>query len=108
MIKIEIKALSVNEVWKGTRFKTHKYKLYERNLSFLLPNLSIEKGVDLELKIRVGFSSKGSDLDNICKPFQDILTKKYGFNDNQIYRLIMEKTIVKKGEEFIEFKITKI
>jgi|SRR5690606_22210524 len=108
MNRIDIKPLSVNAAWCGKKFKTPEYKIYENAMSFLLPKLNIEKGIKLELKINVGFSSKGSDLDNICKPFQDILTKKYGFNDNQIYRLIMKKTIVPKNKEFIEFEITKI
>ena len=33
----------------------------------------------------------------------DILSKKYGFNDNRIYQLFLTKQIVKKGNEFIEF-----
>ena len=57
--------------------------------------------------INVGLSSKNADIDNIAKPFIDILQKKYGFNDKNIYKLVLEKFIVKKGEEFIEFKMEK-
>lgn len=103
--RINIKPMSVNDVFKGRRFKTDKYISYQQAMLLLLPKLNIPKGIKLELSIHVGFSSKGSDLDNICKPFQDILSKKYGFNDNQIYKLIMTKEIVPKNSEFIEFDI---
>jgi DNA-binding Lrp family transcriptional regulator len=59
----------------------------------------------LTLYIRWGFSSKLSDWDNPVKPFQDILQKEYEFDDRYIYLAIVEKIDVKKGDEFIEFKI---
>ena len=105
-MKINIKPLSVNKAWKGKRFKSNMYKVYEIELLYKLPKLNIPKKIKLELNIHVGFSSKGSDLDNVCKPFQDILSKKYGFNDNQIYKLIMTKEIVPKKAEFISFNIS--
>ena len=62
----------------------------------------------MKLEITWGFSSTGSDVDNTAKEFIDCLSKKYGFNDNQIYELNLKKTIVKKGQEFIEFYITNL
>ena len=62
----------------------------------------------LKLDIEYGFSSRASDLDNPCKLFIDILQKKYGFNDKNIYELNQRKTIVKKGDEFIKYKILKL
>ena len=53
-----------------------------------------------------GFSSKAGDIDNPIKLFLDILQKKYGFNDKNIYELQVEKRDVKKGKEFIQFKIS--
>jgi len=103
-MRINIKPLSVNECWQGRRFKTDKYKAYELEMLYKLPKLDVPKG-KLKLTINVGFSNKGSDLDNVCKPFQDILQKKYKFNDSQIYQLEMTKEIVKKGNEFIDFTI---
>ena len=52
-----------------------------------------------------GFSNKASDLDNPVKVLTDILQKKYGFNDKDIYEMNVKKKIVKKGEEYIKFKI---
>ena len=108
MPQIKIKPLSVNEVWAGRRFKTPAYKAYEAQTLILLP-----KGVDipsgeLRLTITAGLSNKQADVDNIAKPFIDILQKKYGFNDNQIYHLSLIKEIVKRGQEFIDFQIEAI
>lgn len=99
-----VKPLSVNEVWQGKRFKTKKYTEYEKALFLLLPSIEVPKG-KLSISIHYGFSNSMSDIDNPCKPFLDILQKKYSFNDNMIYELIQTKEIVKKGSEFICFSI---
>lgn len=105
-MKIDIKPLSVNEAWKGRRFKTDKYKKYESDVLKQLRPLKIPDG-NLDIHIYVGFSNKQSDIDNAAKPFIDILQKKYGFNDSRIYQLSMYKQIVPKGQEYIAFDITK-
>lgn len=101
---IMIKPLSVNDAWKGRRSKTPQYKKYYRDVLFLLKTKKLELE-SFQVFIEFGFSSKGSDIDNPVKPFLDILSKKYGFNDNCIYRLTLEKKIVQKGYEYITFKI---
>ena len=103
-MRINIKPLSVNQVWQGRRFKTKKYKHYEKELLFMLPPLDVPTG-KLELIITFGFSSVGSDWDNPIKPFQDILQKKYLFSDSKVYKATIIKEIVKKGKEFIDFSI---
>ena len=108
MIKIDIKLLSINEAFQGRRFKTNKYKNYEKELLWLLPKLEVEKDRKLKLRIEAGLSSRNADLDNICKPLQDILQKKYQFNDKWIYELEMKKVNVKKSEEYVKFDITLI
>ena len=103
-MRVEIKAVSVNQCWRGRRFKTDKYKAYEYELMPLLPVLSVPNGL-LHVQIVFGLSSKLNDIDNGLKPFIDILQKKYNFNDRDIYKLTVEKEIVKKGSEYIEFEI---
>lgn len=99
MAKIEVKPLSVNECWQGRRFKTEKYKWYELDVISLLPNK-----VDVTSNLCIEFGmSKLSDIDNPLKPFLDILQKKYGINDRDINELLVKKTVVKKGDEFIFF-----
>ncbi|SBV90598.1 conserved hypothetical protein [uncultured Dysgonomonas sp.] len=102
-----IKPLSVNEVWKGKRFKTEKYKQYENTLLWLLPKIKIPEP-PYEIHFKFGFSNSLSDWDNPVKPTQDILSKKYGFNDKLIRKAIVETEIVKKGSEYIEFGIRRI
>lgn len=104
-MRVSIKPLSVNNAWKGRRYKTGEYTKYEKDVSKLLRPMAIPKG-DLFLSLKWGFSSSGSDWDNPIKPFQDILSKKYEFNDNRVTKAFIEKTKTKKGEEFIDFDIT--
>ena len=108
MPEIEIKPLSVNDAWKGRRFRSDKYKAYQIELSLKLPNkIEIPEG-KLKISIEWGLSSAGGDTDNPIKPFIDILSTKYGFNDNRVYQYDIKKTIVKKGKEYIYFKIDEI
>lgn len=104
-MRMHIKPLSVNEAWKGRRFKTDKYKNYQSSVLFMLPNIEVPRG-EIEILITFGFSSKASDFDNPVKPFVDCLQKKYGFNDKMIKRAVIMVDNVKKGEEYIEFKIS--
>jgi len=104
MINIKLKPLSVNQAWRGRRYKSNQYKSFERTLLYLLPALLVPDG-KLQLNLQLGFSNRGSDLDNPVKMIQDVLSKKYGFNDNLIYRIVLDKVIVKKGKEFIKFEL---
>ncbi len=103
-MRINIKPLSVNQAWQGKRFKTKAYKQYEKDVQLLLGKMDIPEGF-LMIEMTFGFSNSASDWDNPIKPFQDILQKKYGFNDNRIKRAIIDVVKVKKGCEFIEFEI---
>ena len=106
-MRLDIKPLSVNQVWQGKRFKTKAYKDYEKEALLKLKPMQVGEG-RLSLFLRFGLSSKNADIDNPIKPWLDILQKKLGFNDRQIYRLTVEKVDVPKGKEFIEFTISAI
>lgn len=101
---VNIKPLSVNEAWKGKRYKTDKYDNYIARMMLLLPKLKL-CDPPYYLNLKVGYSRNTSDIDNFLKPFIDCLQKKYKFDDKLIYKLTVEKSIVKKGFEFIDFKI---
>jgi len=107
MNKIDIKPLSVNQAWKGRRFKTNLYKQYEHDLFFLLPKIKVPKG-KIKVYYEFGLSSKNADGDNCIKQFQDIIASKYQFNDKQIYKWEVVKVDVKKGEEYIKFNLQAI
>ena len=104
MVKIDIKPLSVNKCWAGRRFKTPEYKQYEKDIFPLLPKITIPKP-PYKVYYEFGFSSAASDLDNPIKPLQDILQKKYGFDDKLVHEMLVRKYKVKKGNEYIRFKI---
>lgn len=103
---INIKPLSVNEAFKGKRFRTDAYNDFIQKMHYLLPkSIDIPDPKNIKLAIEFGFSSKASDIDNCCKSFIDCLVKKYKFDDRQIYELHVFKSIVKKGDEYIKFRI---
>jgi Holliday junction resolvase RusA-like endonuclease len=101
---LNIKPLSVNEVWQGKRFKTKKYSVYEKEMLLLLKPFTLPSS-PLTISIEFGFSNVASDIDNPLKPFLDILQKKYLFNDKDIFELIVTKKKVNKNSEYIAFKI---
>lgn len=103
--RIDVKPLSVNEAWQGRRFKTPKYNTYEKLCLTVMPEIPFDGIGQLYIFITFGLSNKLSDIDNGIKPILDILQKKYGFNDRDIYQLIVKKEIVKKGQEFIDIDI---
>ena len=107
-MRIDIKPLSVNEAWQGRRFKTPKYKNYERSVLLMLKPCKIDLEAHLRVFLTFGYSNTLCDIDNGLKPFIDILQKYYKINDRKIYELVVKKEIVKKGKEFIEFKIEDI
>ena len=100
-----IKPLSINLCWQGKRFKTDSYKAYERVLLSVLPDVELPDP-PYEIYFKFGFSSPLSDWDNPIKPLQDVIQKRYGFNDKLIKRAIVDVVDVKRGGEFFEFKIT--
>ena len=104
MITIPIKPLSVNQAWKGKRYKTDVYKKYERDVLLLLPKIKVCDG-PLIVYLEFGFSNKASDIDNPVKPILDIMQKKYGFDDKQVQEMRLIKKKVKKGAEYIRFEI---
>lgn len=104
---INIKPLSVNEAWQGRRFKTPKYKAFEKQVLLMLKPIKLNKA-PYSVQITFGFSNVLSDIDNPLKPFLDILQKRYGINDRDIYLLIVKKEVVKKGFEFINYEINEL
>ncbi|MEE8289588.1 MAG: hypothetical protein V3R25_09265 [Nitrosomonadaceae bacterium] len=104
-MRVDIKPLSVNQCWTGQRFKTDDYKLYESTLLIILPKIELPEKGPLEITLDFGFSSGNSDWDNPIKAFVDILQKKYGFNDNRIFKGTITKTMVTKGNEYVEFEL---
>ena len=106
--RLQIKPLSVNEAWQGRRFKTDKYKSYQKAMLLNLKKSNKDFSGMLRIDLFFGFSSSAADIDNPVKMVLDILQKKYLFDDKKIFELNIRKCIVKKGNEFIEFNIEKL
>lgn len=104
IVRLDIKPLSVNQAWCGKRFKTPAYLQYEKEVLSILPKINLPEP-PYRISFVFGFSNNASDLDNPVKLVQDILSKKYGFNDKLITELSIKKQVVKKGSEFIQFEI---
>lgn len=104
MPQIDIKPISTNRLFQGRRFRTQEYDRYEKEVMWKLPAYKMPEP-PFHLIIKVGLSNKLADLDNIIKPFGDILQKRYNFNDRDIHKITAEKVKTKKGEEFISFLI---
>ena len=60
-ITLFTKPLSVNEVWKGKRFKTIAYSRYEKQIMALLPDCDVTNVHTLHIEF--GFSNKASNID---------------------------------------------
>jgi Holliday junction resolvase RusA-like endonuclease len=102
--KCNIKPLSVNKCWQGKRFKTPQYKKYEQELLYILKPQPLPEP-PYYIVFDFYMSSSLSDWDNPIKPLQDILQKKYGFNDKDVVTGIGNKHKVKKGEEGFTYQI---
>lgn len=105
-IRIQVAPMTVNRAWQGKRYKTKRYEEYEIEMLHALPkDFVMPPEPPYGLEYRVGFSRVDADLGNIEKPLTDILCKKYGFNDRDVFRIVLEKQIVKRGEEFVRVRI---
>jgi Holliday junction resolvase RusA-like endonuclease len=105
MTTINIPPLSVNACWQGKRFKTPAYKAYEKQVLLTLRPMKLPPA-PFSLRFEFGFSSPLSDIDNGIKPLTDILQRKYGFNDREIFELHVVKELVKKGQEYSRFEFS--
>jgi len=105
LVVIPLKPLSVNEAWQGKRYKTKAYKQYCKDVAMLLPKgIAIPKG-KFGIRFHFYFSSPRSDWDNPIKTTQDAICHTYGLDDANIYLGIVEKFLVEKGQERIEFEL---
>lgn len=104
MRKVGTKPISVNQCWQGRRYKTPEYKAYEKEVLMQLRPLPIPDG-PLAVTLKLWFTNAAADIDNPVKPILDILQKAYGFNDSRIYRLAVEKNVLRGGNGYFEFAI---
>lgn len=104
MIRIDYKPISVNAAYTGERYKTDDYRAYKRAVTFMLKKHTLPDP-PFFITIICGQSNMGADFDNPVKPFVDVLSKKFGFNDKIIHSGYIAKVEVEKGKEFIMYKL---
>lgn len=109
-LTIPLKALSTNKLYAGVKKRSWHYKKFRKEMFRFLGN--IEKvGVclsgNLVMDMEVGFSSPLNDLSNSIKGTEDILAEWLGFNDRQIVTMVLNKFLVKKGDEYIKVTLRK-
>ena len=107
MFELPLKAVSVNEAYKGRRFKTEKHKLFRDKVDILLrtfdlPELAPKKEFFL---VYTFYTSTNSDVDNLIKITQDAICTCIGVDDRYLGGLYARKVKVKKGQERIKFDI---
>lgn len=90
-----------------TTFKTADYVKYQNEVRDDIMGTEWIFGDSLvAFEITAGLSNRGADIDNIIKPLLDTYQGIFeDFNDNKVYHLDVTKTIVKKGEEFIDITV---
>jgi Holliday junction resolvase RusA-like endonuclease len=103
--KVNVNPLSSNEAWHGRRSKTDAYRKYENYLLSVLPPKIDLPMPPYEIRLTLGLSDSRSDWDNPIKSFQDVLQKKYGFNDKLIKRAVVEVEATPKNGEYIIFEL---
>lgn len=101
---VAVKPMTFNQAYTGRRFKSPKYKAFIVEVGLKLRPMKIP-APPYEVHYIFAVSNEGFDWDNGIKAFQDILSKRYNFNDNLIYKGTVEKRIVEKGSEYIKFDI---
>jgi len=71
-------------------YKSHPVTMFERQVALGLPT-TLEPTNSLHVIFVLKRNNR--DVDNLPKVFIDCLERKYGFNDNRIERLLLEKRI---------------
>lgn len=111
-LTIKVSPLSVNDAWKGKRYKTDNYLQYETDVSLLLPINKNEPYEPYESELFVKYvwyfkNYKGRDNDNPLKPFQDILKARGYLKDDRYIKAsyIKKESVSNIEEERIEVEI---
>lgn len=109
-IKLEVNPLSVNDAYRGRRFKSKDYLIFERDICIVLPFAPNPATTKDEVFVRYIFHLKNygaADTFNYEKILSDMLVKRgYFLDDRYIRGGYVRKERLKEGEgEWIEVLI---
>lgn len=106
LISLPIKALSVNQAYRGRRFASVELKQYKQDVGYLL---HLFKPITGEIELRYKFHIKNynrTDVGNLEKPLTDILVETGLIpDDRHVKKITLEKF---KGKDSIEIEILSI
>jgi len=108
-MKIDLKAITINQCWQGRRFKAPKYTQWRKDAVLLLSqHKKYKEEIEYELTINVYTRhASTSDTDNFIKPIQDALVEAGIIPDDKyIKRVICEK--FKSKEDYFEYYISSL
>lgn len=106
-VRLPIKALSTNQLYIGRKIKSAAARQFEESLAVLLAVHAKDKDLpdgELAIHYRIGVSRR-SDLDNCLKLLQDGIARHYGIDDRRFCAHTAVRVPVKKGGEFLMFRI---
>lgn len=94
-----------NKTYKSAAYKEYQNEIWDElktHGDLTWPFGSEQVCFDVE----AGLSNRGQDLDNVIKPVLDTYQTIYAdFNDNKVYKITLTKSIVKKGEEYLDVTV---
>ena len=99
--------MSVNQAYRGRKFRTPECHLFKDKAAILLRRLKLPKLVPKQefFVIYKFYTSLQSDADNLIKLIQDSICAALGTDDRYISGIFVRKIKVKKGNERIEFDV---
>ena len=107
--RFNFKPLSANKMFYRAKQLTKEYRAWREAIYE-----DVDRGkkwpfgelTSLEFNVKVGFSSRLADVDNAIKPLLDTFQYLFAFNDRCVYKVTIEKEIVKKGQEYFDVIVT--
>ena len=108
-LRLQVKPISANKMFvMRNKHKTADYLAYQNEIRDELMGTAWPFGAEqVSFFVEAGVSTRAADLDNTIKPLLDTFQNIFDeFNDNKVYHIELDKTIVPKGEEFLSVRIT--
>ena len=111
-MRVEIKAMSVNSIFQGRRFKTKEYKKWREEFGFLLMGQKYKTytGKNM-LAVKINFYVKNYkmiDLDNLAKGVLDSLVENGVIKDDRYIKTLKLAKYPIKDKEFIDITIREL
>ena len=112
-VHLQIKPVSTNKLHftnkRGGRTMTNEYVVFKWKVFAMLPDTKkvyVPTEGDLVIHYEFGITDN-FDASNCVKGIEDTLADKYKFNDKQVRFHTVMKTKVKRGQEYIRFRIVR-